>query len=112
MRYTFGDVSIDSDRFTIDRRGERLQVQPQVFDVLVHLIEHRDRVVSKEELLDSVWGDQFVGESALTTRIKEARRAVGDDGVTQAVIRTAHGRGYQFVPEVDVEIPVPGAAEN
>jgi pimeloyl-ACP methyl ester carboxylesterase/DNA-binding winged helix-turn-helix (wHTH) protein len=110
VRYTFGDVSIDSDRFTIDRRGERLQVQPQVFDVLVHLIEHRDRVVSKEELLDSVWGDQFVGESALTTRIKEARRAVGDDGVKQAVIRTAHGRGYQFVPEVDVEIPVPGAA--
>ena len=110
MRYTFGDVSVDGDRFTIDHRGERLQVQPQVFDVLVHLIEHRDRVVSKEELLDSVWGDQFVGESALTTRIKEARRAVGDDGATQAVIRTAHGRGYQFVPEVDVEMPDTGLA--
>lgn len=107
VRYTFGDVSIDSDRFVIDCRGEQLQVQPQVFDVLVHLIEHRDRVVTKEELLDSVWGDQFVSESALTTRIKEARRALGDDGVTQAVIRTVHGRGYQFVPEVTVETPEP-----
>ena len=103
MRYAFGDVAIDSDRFLIDCRGEQLQVQPQVFDVLVHLIEHRNRVVSKEELLDAVWGDQFVSESALTTRIKEARRAVGDDGVNQAVIRTVHGRGYQFVPELQVE---------
>ncbi|MDX2378712.1 MAG: alpha/beta fold hydrolase [Acidimicrobiia bacterium] len=105
MRYSFGDVIVDTDRFLVECAGEHLQLQPQVFDVLVHLIEHRDRVVSKEELLDAVWGDQFVSESALTTRIKEARRAVGDDGATQAVIRTVHGRGYQFVPDVDAREP-------
>ena len=59
-------------------------VEPQVFDVLVHLLRHRDRVVSKEELLDEVWGDRFVSESALTSRIKAARRAIGDDGASTA----------------------------
>ena len=57
-------------------------------------------MVSKEELLDTVWGDRFVSESALTSRIKAARRAVGDDGTRQAVIATAHGRGYRLVVTV------------
>jgi pimeloyl-ACP methyl ester carboxylesterase len=73
-----------------------------VFEVLAYLVAHRDRVVPKEELLDAVWGDRFVSESALTTRIKAARRAVGDDGSAQRVIRTVHGRGYQFVAPVEV----------
>jgi pimeloyl-ACP methyl ester carboxylesterase/DNA-binding winged helix-turn-helix (wHTH) protein len=75
-------------------------VEPQVFAVLRHLVEHRERVVTKEELLDHVWGDRFVSESALTSRIKAARRAVGDDGQHQQVIRTVHGRGYRFVADV------------
>jgi pimeloyl-ACP methyl ester carboxylesterase/DNA-binding winged helix-turn-helix (wHTH) protein len=79
-------------------------VEPQVFDVLVYLVRHRDRVVSKEELLDEVWGDRFVSESALTSRIKAARRAIGDDGANQRIIRTLHGRGYRFVADVD-ELP-------
>ncbi len=65
------------------RDGRAVAVEPQVFDVLVHLLRHRDRVVSKEELLDEVWGDRFVSESTLTSRIKAARRAIGDDGATQ-----------------------------
>ena len=77
-----------------------MPIEPQVFDVLVHLASHPDRVVSKEELLDTVWGDRFVSESALTSRIKAARRAVGDDGTRQAVIATAHGRGYRMVVPV------------
>lgn len=76
--------------------GER-HLEPQAFDVLRFLIEQRDRVVSKHEILDEVWGDQFVSESAITTRIKEIRRALDDDGRRQAQLRTVHGRGYQFV---------------
>ena len=75
-------------------------VEPQVFDVLVYLIRHRDRVVTKAELLDNVWGDRFVSESALASRLKSARRGVGDDGASQRVIRTVFGRGYQFVAPV------------
>src|SRR4051794_27348136 len=77
-------------------------MEPQVFDVLMHLAEHRDRVVSKNELLDAVWGHRFVTESALTSRIRSARRAVGDSGERQAVIKTSHGVGYRFVADVEV----------
>jgi Transcriptional regulatory protein, C terminal len=62
-------------------------------------------VVPKEELLDAVWGSRFVGESALTSRVKAARRAIGDDGRTQRLIRTARGRGYQFVGQVEESTP-------
>jgi len=77
-----------------------------VFDVLVHLIRHRDRVVTKTELLDTVWGDRFVSESALASRLKSARRAIGDDGSAQRIIRTVFGRGYQFVAPVREHAPV------
>ncbi len=78
----------------------RVPVEPQVFDVLAHLVLHHDRVVTKEELLDEVWGDRFVSESALSSRIASARRAVGDDGTRQAVIQTVHGRGFRMVAPV------------
>ncbi len=79
-----------------------VHVEQQVFDVLRHLVEHRDRVVPKTELLDEVWGDRFVSESALTSRIKSARQAVGDSGDSQQLIRTIRGVGYRFVASVDV----------
>jgi DNA-binding winged helix-turn-helix (wHTH) protein len=82
----------------VRRAGHPVPVEPQVFDVLCYLVEHRERVVTKEELLDNVWGDRFVSESALTSRIKDARRAVGDDGQLQHVIRTVHGRGTASSP--------------
>lgn len=84
-----------------------VHVEPQVFEVVALLVAHRDRVVTKAELLDAVWGSRFVSESTLTSRIKSARRATGDDGTTQAVIRTVHGRGYQWVAPVSVEPPEP-----
>ena len=65
--------------------------------MLSHLVRNRERVVPKTELLDSVWGDRFVSESTLTSRIKAARRVVGDDGISQTVIQTVHGRGYRWV---------------
>ncbi len=98
--YEFEDCAVDPSRFELRRGGVVEHVEPQVFDVLVHLIRHRDRVVTKAELLDTVWGDRFVSESALASRLKSARRAVGDDGAGQRVIRTVFGRGYQFVAPV------------
>lgn len=92
--------------------GGPVHVEQQVFDVLLHLVRHRDRVVAKTELLDEIWGDRFVSESALTSRIKSARRAVGDDGERQAIIRTIRGIGYRFVADVaDVADVVAAEAE-
>jgi len=98
----FEDCELDLARVVLRRGGRDVRIEPQVFDLLTCLIEHRGEVVRKEELLDQVWGDRFVSESALTTRIKSARQAVGDDGTRQAVIRTVHGKGYEFVAEVHV----------
>ena len=99
--YVFADVELDVDRYEIRRQGSAVRVEPQVFDVLAYLVAHGDRIVSKEELLDNVWGDRFVSESALTSRIKSARRAVGDDGQAQRVIATVHRRGYRMAAPVD-----------
>jgi len=79
-----------------------VHLEPQAFDLLVYLIEHRDRVVPKNELLDGVWGHGYLSETNLTTRIKEARRAIGDDGSAQHAIRTVRGRGYRFVAPVEI----------
>jgi DNA-binding winged helix-turn-helix (wHTH) protein/pimeloyl-ACP methyl ester carboxylesterase len=95
--YAFGPCELDDRRFELRRDGAAVHVEPQVFDLLLLLVRRRDRVVTKEELLDEIWGDRFVSESTLTSRVKALRRALGDDGRAQAVIRTAHGRGYQFV---------------
>lgn len=98
--FVFGSCVVDSERFEVRLEGELVHVEPQVFDVIRYLIEHRDRVVPKSELLDAVWGDRFVSESTLSTRINAARRALDDDGSRQAVIKTVFGRGYQFVAAV------------
>jgi DNA-binding winged helix-turn-helix (wHTH) protein/DNA-binding CsgD family transcriptional regulator/tetratricopeptide (TPR) repeat protein len=110
MRFEFGDCQLDTDRYEI-RRGDVVQpVEPQVFDVLALLLREHGRVVSKEQILDTVWGNRFVSESALTSRIKAARRAIGDDGRGQRLIRTVHGRGYEFVGEVVVADTASAAA--
>lgn len=98
--WVFDDCELDAATFQLRRGGVVVHVEPQVFDVLVYLVRHRDRVVPKTELLEQVWGDRFVTDSALSSRLKAARRAVGDDGGAQRVIRTVHGRGYQFVAPV------------
>ena len=88
---------LDPVLFELRRDGRRVPMEPQAFDVLAYLVSHRDRVVSKEELMDAVWGGRFVSETAVTSRIKQVRRALGDDGQAQRLIRTVHGRGYRFV---------------
>ena len=100
MRWRFGRCQLDLDRVELRRDGVPARLEPQAFDVLAYLVRHRDRVVPKTELLDEVWGSRFVSESALTSRIKSVRQAVGDNGRDQRVIRTVHGRGYHFVAEV------------
>lgn len=96
----FDGFELDPDGFELRSDGERVALEPQVLDVLCYLARNADRVVTKNELLDEVWGSRFVSESALTSRIKSARQALGDDGRTQRYIRTAHGRGYRFVGQI------------
>jgi DNA-binding winged helix-turn-helix (wHTH) protein/pimeloyl-ACP methyl ester carboxylesterase len=95
--FAFDGTELDTALFELRRHGQRVPMEPQAFDVLVYLVRHRDRVVSRDELMDQVWGGRFVTETAVTSRIKQIRRAVGDDGESQRVIRTLHGRGYRFV---------------
>lgn len=101
MRYRFEDAELDTDRFVLLVRGEPVPVEPQVFEVLAHLVRHRDRLVPRTELLDTVWGNRFVTDAALASRVAAARAAIGDDGRAQRCIRTVHGRGLQFVAEVE-----------
>ena len=93
----FGDCTVDVAAREVRLDGRVQHLEPRAFDVLAHLLAHRERLVAKEELLDEVWGDRFVSESALTTRIKEIRRAIGDDGTQQRLVRNIRGRGYRFV---------------
>ena len=96
----FDGCSLDLARREVRSGGQVQHLEPQAFDLLAYLVEHRGRVVPKEELLDRVWGDQFVSDAALTTRVKEVRRAIGDDGRRQRLVRNVRGRGYRFVGEI------------
>src|ERR1700759_4381434 len=98
--WRFDRFVLDTQRYELRSGDDVIRVEPQVFDVLTQLVGNHQRVVTKEELFDSVWGGRFVGEAALTSRIKAARRALGDDGESQRFIRTVRGRGYQFVATV------------
>jgi pimeloyl-ACP methyl ester carboxylesterase/DNA-binding winged helix-turn-helix (wHTH) protein len=100
--WRFDEFVLDTQRYELRRDGEVVRVEPQVFDVLTQLVRNHDRFVTKEELFDTVWGGRFVGEAALTSRIKAVRRALGDDGESQRYIRTVRGRGYQFVGTLTV----------
>lgn len=104
--WRFDGFELDTQRYELRRDGTAIPVEPQVFDVLTQLIINHDRVVTKEQLFDAVWGGRFVGEAALTSRIKAVRRALGDDGESQRYIRTVRGRGYQFVRDITADIAV------
>ena len=97
MRVVFDQFELDAEAFELRESGHPVALEPQVLAVLAHLVARQDRPVPEEELLDEIWGDQFVSKSALTSRIKSARRALGDDGRTQRYIKTVHGRRYRFV---------------
>jgi TolB-like protein len=100
LPYVFEDFVLNTDRRELRRRTALVAVEPQVFDLLVHLIRHRDRVVSKDELLASIWHGRIVSESALFNRINAARSAIGDTGEEQRLIKTLPRKGLRFVGDV------------
>jgi len=103
MRYLFGDCILDATRRELFRGGKMVHVEPQVFDLLLHLIRNREKVVSKDDLLVAVWEGRIVSESTLSNRINTARRAIGDSGEHQHFIRTVARRGFRFVGDVRQE---------
>ena len=100
MQFFLADHTLDTDRRELRRGSEPISVEPQVFDLLIYLVQNRDRVVSKDDLIASVWDGQIVSESTLTSRINAARKAVGDSGEDQKQIRTISRRGFRFVGTV------------
>jgi TolB-like protein/class 3 adenylate cyclase len=106
----FRDFELDTAHFELREKGERVPIEPQVFDLLVLLARNANRTVTKDEIFTEIWGDRVVSESALSSQIKAARRAVGDDGSTQHTIATAHGRGFRFIAPLEAARPVAAAA--
>ncbi len=111
MRYRFGGFELDADQYELRREGHLVHVEPRVLDVLFFLVRNRDRVVSREELLDGVWKTRYIGESALSRCIMQARKAVKNGGAAGDPIKTIHRRGYRFVAPVD-EVPLEIACES
>jgi len=100
MLFSFEDFTIDVSRRELRRGAAPVAVEPQVFDLLVYLIENRDRVVSRDDLIASVWGGRIVSESTLASRINAARQALGDSGEAQRLIKTIQRKGIRFVGEL------------
>ena len=112
MIYWFGDFELDLDKAELRLGGRPLPLQPQVFALLAFLVEHRDRLVSRDEIFEKVWDGRVVGDSALSSRIKSARKVLGDDGKAQRFIKTVHGRGLRFIADVEVERDVVAVSSN
>lgn len=100
MRFEFDDHILDTDLRELRRGGQMVAMQPQVFDVLVHLLQHRDRVVSRDDLIAQVWGGKIVSDATLDSRINAARNSIGDNGKEQRLIRTIPRKGIRFVGTV------------
>lgn len=101
MNYRFGPYFVDTNRLELKRSNDIIAVQPQVFSLLVFLIENCGRVVSKDEIIENVWNGRIVGDGTLNARINALRRALGDDGATQTMIRTLPRQGFRFVGEIE-----------
>ena len=102
MFYRFGSYEVDPGRFELRKDGVTQHMEPQVFEVLALLLEHRDRIVTKDEILDAIWPERYITENVLSSRVMAARKAIGDSGHDQKMIRTIHGRGFRFVGDVEV----------
>jgi DNA-binding winged helix-turn-helix (wHTH) protein len=108
MIYAFLDYELDVQLYELRRGGEALAIEPQVYDVLMYLIQNSERVVPKLELLERLWPDRYVSDGALSHCVMLARKAIGDNGQSQHCIKTVHRRGYRFIAKVRRELP--GAA--
>lgn len=106
MIYRFGDFELDTARVELRLDGDCRPVEPQVFGLLALLVENRERMVSRDEIVEKVWDGRAISDAAVASRIKSARQVLGDDGRNQGCIRTIHGKGFRFVADVQV---VPGS---
>src|SRR5919205_1460445 len=97
--YYFDDVVVDRKNFHVLKGGQARTLEPRVFDLLIFLLEHRGRVIEKQELFERVWKQAFVTDNALTRAVKEIRRAIGDDASAPRYIETLPKRGYRFIAE-------------
>lgn len=104
-KYRFAQYEIDPTRHELSRAGELVHIEPQVFDLIIHLVRNRDRIVSKDELIETIWNGRVISEAALSSRINGARRALGDNGNDQIFIKTLHKRGFRFVGDVQEIAP-------
>ena len=100
MHFVFGSYSLHPDRAEVTEPAGPVRMEPNAYAVLRHLVENHDRVVSREELIEVVWAGRFISDTAVSTALKFARKAVGDDGERQQMIRTLHGLGHRFVAPV------------
>ena len=107
MIYVFSNCRLDTNRRQLTRGDTPVPVEPQVFDLLQTLAENPERVVTRDEIISAVWGGRIVSESAISARIAAARKAVGDSGKSQSIIRTVHRRGLQFVAEIKPHMEPP-----
>ena len=110
MQVAFGDYVLDSGRRELRRSSVPIALEPQVFDLLLYLVQNRDRVVTKDDLIATVWKGRIVSDSTLTTRINAARKAVGDSGEEQALIKTYARKGIRFVGDVRPDHPNAGSS--
>jgi len=108
MIYSMGSCTVDTRAYEVRRDGDLIPVEPQVFDLLVMLIENRGRLVTRDEIIERVWRGRIVSEAALSSRIKTVRQVIGDDGASQSLVRTIRGRGFRFVGEVREGVPANG----
>lgn len=100
MSWKIGEYRLNPERFELVHRGASVHVEPQVLSLIIHLVRHRSRMVSKEELAEAIWPDRAVSDASISSRIRSARQALGDTGKRQSVIRTVHGKGFRLVAEV------------
>jgi DNA-binding winged helix-turn-helix (wHTH) protein len=98
--FLFEDCLLDPDRRELTRASQAIAIGPQVFDLLLHLVHNRARVVSRDDLLQAVWGGRIVSESTMTSHINAVRKAIGDSGGEQRLIRTIARKGFRFVGDV------------
>ena len=99
--YLFDDYTLHTQLYELRYAGAPCPLEPQVLDMLLYLIQHRDRVVSRQELLDHIWPERFISETSLDHRLMQVRQAIGDSGQRQCRIKTLRGRGYRFVAAVE-----------
>src|SRR6476646_9475808 len=110
MRYFFEDCALDTDRRELRRGPAVVPTTPQVLDLLEYLLRSRDRVVSKDDLVNALWNGRIVSDAALTTRLNAVRRAIGDSGERQRLIKTFRRRGLRCVGALHDEDRRPGTA--